>query len=62
MKKEFKVMSIKNFQVKLFFCIAELLKEAERIRHAGSRNPKEKIDIYHEAAEACRSVGNFSSH
>jgi tetratricopeptide (TPR) repeat protein len=41
-----------------FFCIAELLKEAERIRHAGSRNPKEKIDIYHEAAEACRSVGN----
>jgi tetratricopeptide (TPR) repeat protein len=42
-----------------FFLIAELLKEAERVRHTGSRNFKEKIDIYHEAAEACRSLGTF---
>jgi hypothetical protein len=35
--------------------ILELLKEAERV---GSKTPKEKIDIYHETAEACRSVGN----
>ncbi|CAF0740183.1 unnamed protein product [Adineta steineri] len=39
--------------------IQKLLKEAERIRHANSRNPKDKIDIYHETAEACRSVGKY---
>ncbi|CAF0761948.1 unnamed protein product [Adineta steineri] len=39
--------------------IQKLLKEAERIRHANSRNPKDKIDIYHEVAEACRSVGKY---
>ncbi|CAF4073803.1 unnamed protein product [Rotaria sp. Silwood2] len=37
----------------------KLLKEADRIYHAGSRNPKEKIDVYHEAAEACRSIGKY---
>lgn len=36
----------------------ELIREAERVRQSSSRNPKEKIDIYHEAAEACRSAGN----
>ncbi|CAF4627766.1 unnamed protein product [Rotaria sp. Silwood1] len=39
--------------------VQKLLKEAERIYHAGSRNSKEKIDVYHEAAEACRSIGKY---
>lgn len=37
----------------------ESIKEAERIQYNGSKNVKEKIDIYHEAAEACRSIGKF---
>ncbi|UJR28918.1 hypothetical protein I4U23_010136 [Adineta vaga] len=39
--------------------LQKLLKEAERIRHATGRNPREKIDIYNETAEACRSAGKF---
>src|ERR1700722_13585962 len=40
-----------------FLLILELLKEAERARHASSLSAKIKIDIFHEAAEACRSLG-----
>lgn len=43
---------------KNFIWFIGLIKEAERIRQSSSRNPKDKIDIYHETAEACRSVGN----
>ncbi|CAF2157926.1 unnamed protein product [Rotaria magnacalcarata] len=39
--------------------VQKLIKEAERIQHSVSRNPKEKIDIYHETAEACRSIGKY---
>ncbi|CAF3606260.1 unnamed protein product [Rotaria sordida] len=39
--------------------VQKLLKEAERIYHVGSRNPNEKIYVYHEAAEACRSIGKY---
>jgi hypothetical protein len=43
----------------IVFHIIELIKKADRIRHLSSENnSKEKIDIYHEAAEACRSIGN----
>lgn len=45
-------MSIVSFHL-------ELIKEAERIRLSNLKNPKDKIDIYHEAADACRSVGKF---
>ena len=61
MKNEFKV-NIAFFlkKQKNPFSFVELLKEAERVRQTSSRNPKERIDIYHETAEACRSVGNSS--
>lgn len=64
MKKEFRVRNLSNMKNEfklVFFWILELLKEAERVRQTGSRNFKEKIDIYHETAEACRSVGKNSS-
>ena len=57
MNDEFKVIFIlekKNFNVKL---ILELIKQA---KHIDSKNSREKIDIYHEVAEACRSIGKFS--
>jgi hypothetical protein len=58
MKNEFKVRIYEFINCKINFCIIELIKEAERVRQTGSRNFKEKIYIYHEAAEACRSLGN----
>ena len=61
MTNEFKVTISSCFRSEIRFFGLELLKEAERVRHAGSKNPKEKIDIYHETAEACRSVGKYPS-
>ena len=41
----------------------ELLKKADRIRQNSSTyNSKEKIDIYHQTAEAYRSIGNYFFH
>ncbi|CAF3924728.1 unnamed protein product [Adineta steineri] len=38
----------------------KILKKADRIRQLNTENnSQEKIDIYHEAGEACRSIGNY---
>ncbi|CAF2403385.1 unnamed protein product [Rotaria sp. Silwood2] len=40
--------------------IQKLLKKANQISQLNSQyNSKEKIDIYHEVAQACRSIGNY---
>ncbi len=41
----------------MFFFIIEILKKIDRIN--SKNNFQEKIDIYHEAAEAYRSIGNY---
>ncbi|UJR20716.1 hypothetical protein I4U23_023838 [Adineta vaga] len=38
----------------------KLLRKAQRVRQLNiETNSKQKIDIYHEAAEACRSIGDY---
>ncbi|CAF0877805.1 unnamed protein product [Rotaria sp. Silwood1] len=40
--------------------IQKLLQKADQIKQLDSQNnSKEKIDIYHEAAQACQSIGNY---
>ena len=62
MRKEFKVTrsSVESrLTSNVPSSLLELLREAERVRQNGARTPAEKIDIYHETAEACRSAGEF---
>jgi tetratricopeptide (TPR) repeat protein len=57
MRKRYKVFIFYSNKINFhFFCI-EILKKVHRIN--SKNNSKEKIDIYHEAGEVYRSMGNY---